>query len=233
MPPGWDRLLPSSGGAGALEHQPLPGRHSWPGQRRNRSRSLTTADSCRDARRASVSNLGPRLHLILPGARRRDAGLVGYPLTPGRRRQTPDLRTGSFDSIGRVPWGPRSFSGRWSQRRARPSPWIARLRPEIGNHPERERDPQGRKRGNDASSWPGQLHPRTALPERDSPGGRGGTADAASVSSLTHLPAIGSTPRRGPTSRGLSGTRSWQQGPGSNPGVLHPSHHLNRRMRGT
>ena len=121
VPPGRDRLLPSLGGAGALEHQPLPGRHSWPGQRRNRSRSLTTADSCRDARWASVRNFGPRLHLILPGARRRDAGLAGLPLWSGRPGRTPDCRTGSFDSIGRALWGPRSFSGRWSQRRVQSS----------------------------------------------------------------------------------------------------------------
>jgi hypothetical protein len=121
MPPGWDGVPTPPVWASALEQQALPGRLRSPGHCRNRSRSLTTADSCRDARWASVNNLGPRLHLILPGARRRDAGLAGQPLTPGRRGPTPDCRTGSFDSIGRAPWGPRSFSGRWSQRRARSS----------------------------------------------------------------------------------------------------------------
>jgi hypothetical protein len=141
-----------------MEHRLTPGRLLMLGTLR--SRSLTTADSCRDARWASVRN-GPRLHLMMPGARRRDAGSVGCSLLCGGRCRTPERRTGSFDSIGRAPWGPRSLSGRWSQPSRAFDASASRGLGASDDRPERERGPHGRGLGYDAFPSPGQLHPRT------------------------------------------------------------------------
>ena len=73
---------------------------------------------------------------------------------------------------------------------------------------------------NDAFSSPGQPHPRTALPERDSLGDVAELVDAMSMVLLIHSPAIRPSEARADES-GLSGTHCWEQRPGSNPGVLH------------
>ena len=71
------------------------------------SRSLTTADSCRETRQVNLfahtcADGLSRCHLSMPDVRRWDAGLLGAALRSGGGRRIPEHRTGPFDSVHRT-----------------------------------------------------------------------------------------------------------------------------------
>src|SRR5262249_3265622 len=148
-------------------------------------------------------------------------GLARSLLIPGGRCQTPERRTGSFDSIGRVPWGPRSSFGRWSQplTAIRRPLWLARA-PTASV----QKDDEGLTVGVEERRLfrTGTTPSPPGYAGAGHPGGHGETGRRGEhVASLTTLPASRSIETRAEELRVIVGLAPASQGLGSNPSIPH------------